>query len=205
MSVHATRQSSPRNQEDIFQLETLAWRSDLNQDDFYKRQADQKWREKIDERILILTTSLNGINDQIDEIQERLKDIDDILRGDAKQDIGGLMQRLHLVETKVSSISAAIFADMHGRGGLVNDVADLKEGRLDLREEASNKWKFWTAVVVACITTTGFLIKMWPDIRGIFIDDGKTAYQHLTQPKILKKPTRNKAPKHYIDDDQTGN
>ncbi len=135
-----------------------------DEENFYKREEDRKWRENVDSRLVTLITAQTVVNDRLDELEEISEALDRVLRGDPEKDTGGLIERLHDAETSTSRLSALLFPDHTGNGGLVNDVKTLK--RRDELEQRNhdNRWKFWTAIALAIISSATLLIKEWPKI-----------------------------------------
>lgn len=127
-------------------------------DDFYRRQEDQRWREKIDERLASLTTDTMVIQDRIEECEEKLLVLDLSVRGDAAKETGGLIERLHDLEGKISRLWAVIFMDATGEHGMYEEWKRLQ--RKEHKDEVSLEvhWKFYTAVAVAFISTFGLIM-----------------------------------------------
>lgn len=130
----------------------------------------EDWRSGVDENLVTLNTAQRVTERQLDDLDLKYDDIDKLLRGDAELEHDGLIARLHSIETTLNKLAASvegikqiIEGDHTGHPGLKTELKDLKEGRLDRRQDRSDFWKFVTAIAVALITG-GYLRSMWPKI-----------------------------------------
>ena len=138
--------------------------------DFYKREDDKKWRDSTNDRITNLTASETVQNDRLDEIDADIARIDALLEGEPgnKNDTGlkGDVKDLWAAHNQLRAIMAP---DQLGQGGVLNRLKALERLAGIEKQVSENRWKFWTAVTVAFITTAGFLIQKWgPEIKEVF-------------------------------------
>jgi len=126
----------------------------VSDEDLYKREEDRQWRQRIDERLVALTTGEQVQNDRLDELEEELQTQDKILRGDPNE---GLLEQVDEIAGHIRRINAILWPDAIGGSGLVNDVRQLSKREDRAIRESENRWKFWTAVVVAIVSLVGLL------------------------------------------------
>lgn len=133
-------------------------------EDFYRRQEDQRWREKIDERLASLTTDTMVSQDRLEEVEEKLEVLDRSVRGDASKETGGIIERMHELEGKIARLWSVIFMDAAGGHGMYEEWRKIQahERRVEIH------WKFYTAVVVAVISTVGLLLTNLDKIKKHF-------------------------------------
>lgn len=148
-------------------------------DDLYRRQEDQRWRDKIDERLASLTTDTIVIQDRLEEAEEKLNVLDLSVRGDAAKETGGLIERMHELEGKISRLWSVIFMDAAGGHGMYEEMRKIqsREHRFDVH------WKFYTAVVVAVISTIGLFLTNLDKLRKHFPQQEQPEVQ-----KVKKRP-----------------
>ncbi len=130
----------------------------------YRRQEDRAWRESVSTRIVSLTDSEVTQNDRLDEVDEELHIIKEILEGRASdKDDNGIKGDIHDIRVRVNELRMLMMPDHLGQGGI---IARLKavEHATGVEEKATEyRWKFWTAIVVAIISS-GVMGHWWPEI-----------------------------------------
>jgi len=115
---------------------------------------DEDWHEKIEEHLL---------RELIEDLQERVKDLDNVLRGEKGQ--AGLIAEYERHDEILTRLYAVVIQDSTGKKGLLHDI-DYLMGRKSNREKAKEyRWQFWTAVTVATITATTALMTNWEKIK----------------------------------------
>lgn len=155
------------------------------QEDYYKREEDRRWREKVNHEQVSLMTGHQVLDGRLDVLEEKLGELDDVLRGNAKEELEGLLAQVHTLEVVVARLNAVIFMDSTGKKGLQHDVQVLQSGELTQEQ----RWKFWTAIVVAIISFAGLLLTNWDRLSGFLTMQGKTSeleqiVDHATHPKV---------------------
>lgn len=141
---------------------------------------DEEWRKFVDEHVL---------RDILEDLQERVKDHDIILKGERGK--GGLIAEYDRHDDKLTRLYAVIFQDPTGQKGLLRDV-DLLMGRRSSREKSSEfKWQFWTAVIVAIISSGSLVLTRWPEIKKLLPQDHPDQISQMIEkakhPKSKKK------------------
>ncbi len=135
---------------------------------------DENWRDKADKQVLW---------DLIEDLQDRLRELDSILKGERGR--GGLISEYERHDALLTRIYAVLWQDATGQKGMLHDV-DTLMGRRSHRERSSEfKWKFWTAVIVAIISSGGLLLSQWTEIKKVM----------LPPPALAKKINQAKRPK----------
>lgn len=122
---------------------------------------ERKWREKVDHEQITLMTGHQVLDARVDKIEEIVGDLDETIRGNSKDEIGGLVARLREMEFHTTRLNAIIFVDSTGKKGLKHDVEELLEGREDRR----TVWKSWKEIAVAIIMS-GTIGYFWPEIKA---------------------------------------
>lgn len=122
-----------------------------------RRQDDIEWLRTIDHQIVTLLTGHQVLDRRLTEIDETLKAIDYILRGDPLEGTDGLLTQMHQTQTDLSRLNAVIFQDSTGKAGALKDIEKLKSRE----NNAEHRWKFWTAIAVGVI---GLLTANWDRI-----------------------------------------
>jgi hypothetical protein len=118
------------------------------------------WRHGVDENLASLNAGQRVWERELVVIRKLLGEFDRLLRGDTEKETDGLIARLHQQEVELNRIRAVLFKDVTGKGGLLDDVKNIKEGREDRRLG----WRNITKVAVAVITS-GALGLFWHDIQ----------------------------------------
>lgn len=137
-------------------------------EDFFKRKEDREWREKVDHEQVTLMTGHQVLGKQLEDLDEKLDQLDNLLRGDPVKETGGIIEQLHDLHTAVSKLSAAVFMDSTGKLGLVHDVDVLMGRRSDREKSAARMWTFWTAVATAAISSGALLLTKWDVVSKFF-------------------------------------
>lgn len=145
----------------------------------------EDWRHGVDENLASLNTG-QRVNDRlIEDFDLAVSRIDNILRGNPEEETSGLIGRMEKTETDVAQLKSIVIMDASGKKGLQHEVAILSSGE----RTASDRWKFATAVVVACISLIGLLITNWDRIQ-IYIN-------RRTQDKVNQMIENTSRPKSH--------
>ena len=127
-------------------------------EDFYKREQDQKWREKVDHEQVTLMTAVNVIQESLRDIKRRLANVEVALHGE--RGTGGLIAEYERHDEKLTKLYAVVFQDPTGQKGLLHDIDVLMGRKKDDDQSSGYRWAFWTAVVTAVISSGSlFLMK----------------------------------------------
>lgn len=162
----------------------------------YKREEDRKWRERVDYEQITIKTAHQVLSDSLEEIQDKLEDIDDLLRGDPVNQTEGILEQLHGMRIELSRLNSTIFMDSTGKRGVAHDV-DVLMGRRSLREQSLQfKWQFWTAITVATISAGALVLTQWKEIKEVLPIIHLTKSSQIKPQKVrkLKKPPKKDLP-----------
>lgn len=137
----------------------------MSDENYYKREEDQKWRDQVTGRLVSLTNGEQVQNGRLDKLEASTLRLDLILRGDPD---GGLIESIDQLEAQLRRINAVLEPDALGKGGLVNEVRALI--RKDEKEErrADRWWKGIVPVVVAIVSLIGLLLTNLERIEPYF-------------------------------------
>lgn len=161
-----------------------------DEDSDYRRKEDKEWREKVDHELVTLMTGHQVLRDLMDDLHDRLKELDVILRGERGK--SGLVAEYEKQDDKLTRLYAVIFQDPTGQKGLLHDVDYLMDRRSGREKVSEFKWKFWTAIIVA-IFSSGALNFWWPEIKRKLERDSDPVSQMIEKakrPKVKKKTYR---------------
>jgi hypothetical protein len=148
----------------------------------FRRREDREWQTKVDHELVTLMTGHQVLSETLKRLERDFRTLDRLIRGDLEKGTDGMMASLHDVEREIRKFNAIVFVDSTGKKGLLHDVKELQS----TERKSVAKWKFWTALAVAGIGTTGLLLREWPSVREFFIDSRKAI--HEFSGKSSKKP-----------------
>jgi hypothetical protein len=150
---------------------------------YYRREEDRKWREKVERDQVSLVTGFQVLNKRLDEMEDLLRDVDLVIRGDPREDRDGLVTQLHEIQTRLSRLDAVIFVDSTGRKGLQHEVEEILSGE----RRTESRWKYTTTVVVAVISVIGSLILSWDKIAAFFREKRIDTHHQAPKAKSQRK------------------
>ena len=127
-----------------------------------RRENDREWVRNVDHQIVTLLTGHQVLDRRLSQIEEAIKDLDLILRGDPSDERDGMTAQIHQIQTALARINAVVFVDSTGKHGLVKDVEELKTGE----HLIENHWKFFTSVAVALLSLVGLMLTNWDRITS---------------------------------------
>lgn len=140
---------------------------------------DDEWHEKVEEHL---------IRDLIDDLQERVKEHDFILKGERGKT--GLIAEYDRHDEKLTRLYAVIFQDPTGQKGLLHDV-DYLMGRKSNRETSKQyRWQFWGLILTTLISSGTALLLSWDKILKFLPKD------HPDKVSQMIEKARNPKPKH---------
>lgn len=117
---------------------------------------EKEWRKAVDEHLL---------RDLIEDLQDRVKELDLVLRGERGR--GGLIAEYERHDEKLTRLYAVIFQDPTGQKGVLHDVDILMGRRSDSLESKKLRWQSWTAILVAIIGATALLTINWDKVKAL--------------------------------------
>lgn len=135
----------------------------------------EDWRHGVDENLVSLNAAQRVTDNQLDELDLRYKDIDNILRGNPENKEDGLIAEVHAIDIKVNNIRAELFR-------IKQSFSDETHER---REDRRINWGNITKIIVAIITS-GAIALFWKDIRAYV--------EKYNKPMIVK--TRRRKARH---------
>lgn len=155
------------------------------QEDFYRREEDRKWRERADERLVSLTTDATVSNDRLDKIDDALDALDKLIRGEPEEGREGILEALHLAQREINKFNAVLNADIHGNGGLRNDINSLLDKRARSEKREGYFWHFATAAFVQFLILIGLIVVNWDRIQWYVM-----VKQHTFQAESVERETK---------------
>jgi phage-related tail protein len=106
--------------------------------------------------------------DRLDDFEERIKELEETLNGNHNRGIDGIIKELEVFEKKVDMLIAIMSPDALGHGGIKNRIRDLEDWRSSITKWTDVKWKFWTTLIVAVISTAGLVLTNLSNIADGF-------------------------------------
>jgi hypothetical protein len=132
---------------------------DDSADSLYKRMEDQKWRESTSSRIVSLTDSEVTQNDRLDEIDDEISAVKEMLEGKTSdKDDNGIKGDIHDLSVGVNELRRLMMPDHLGQGGVIARLRILERAAGIEEKAVESRWKFFTAIAVAIISTAGFVL-----------------------------------------------
>jgi len=108
-----------------------------------------------------------GIESRLEHLEDIIRELDEILRGDRKRKIVGLLAEWDRHDHELRKLNAVVFVDSTGKRGLAHDVDYLMDRRSGQERREQFKWGFWTAIAVALISSTTMLLTNWEKVQKI--------------------------------------
>lgn len=143
---------------------------------------DDEWRRGVDEHL---------IRDLIEDLQERVRELDIILRGEKGK--SGLIAEYDRHDEKLTKLYAVIFQDPTGQKGVLHDIDVLMGRRKYDNQSREFKWKFATEVTVKILTLAGILFLGWDKMEALY---QKIIHQKLSPlEQKIEKARHPKSPK----------
>lgn len=151
----------------------------VSNEELWKRDEDKRWRERTDERLASLTSGETVQNDRLDAMEEQMRELDRVLRGDPEKDSGGIVEHLHEVQTGLNALRALMAPDALGGGGVLNRLKMLEKKEAREFRASEYHWKFWIAIVGFISAVTVAVVTN--------VDRIEAFWRHQTRPPIETK------------------
>ncbi len=157
------------------------------------------WENGVNENLVSLNAAQRVTDKIVQDLDIQYARIDKFLRGDAEEDVDGLIARLHALETRVNEMRAVIGAltntvsgDHTGGKGHEQRINAL-EGKRGLSEKREGWfWHFVTTAVSGVILVLSYLILNWERVE----DFTRIAWSHIHHaPIATQAPAKRKARK----------
>lgn len=129
------------------------------------------WRSSVDEHLMSLTTAQKVTDKQLDDLELKYEAIDTVIRGDPGDELAGLAERLHFVETGLQEMRTTF---------LKIKMADV--------EVTKSKWEFAGKIIVQVLILLGMVLLGWDKLEGL--------YQKLLNQKVGPVEQRIERAKH---------
>lgn len=156
----------------------------------WKREDDKRWRGRTDERLASLTSGETVQNDRLDGMEEQLRDLDLVLRGNPEKDTGGIVEHLHEVQTGLNALRALMAPDALGGGGILNRLKALEKKEAREERQSEYHWKFWIAIVGFVSATTIAVITNLDRIEALLRRQTKPPAQQTVNRAKRRKQQR---------------
>ncbi len=131
-----------------------------------------------------------GLESRLERVEDITSGLDEILRGNRRKKIIGLLEEQDRMDADLRKLMAVVFQDSTGKRGLAHDVDVLMDRRSGEDRRSQLKWGFWTAIIVAAMTSATALLTNWDKIL-------KSLPKHNPSPleKKIEKARHPKSPK----------
>lgn len=153
--------------------------------DVDRRIADQEFKESIREKLAIIFTQQEVMRTTLEEIRDRLENLEDTYRGG--MGTAGVDERIREVERAAREHEALIIGSPITKNGIkprleALETGDMKEvRRVDLTKA---RWMMWTSIIVAGI---GLLSTWGPKVVERMNEKPQIHVPRETRPKPVKK------------------
>lgn len=146
---------------------------------------DEDWHEQVENHLL---------RDLVEDLQERVKELDNILRGE-KGD-AGLISEYERHDEIITKLYAVVIQDSTGKKGLLHDIDYLMGRRSDQEKNRQLRWQFWTAIIVAIISSLTMILTNWDKLKGMMpVDHPDAIHQAMER---VKHPRKKIYRIHYV-------
>lgn len=159
--------------------------------------TDEEARNRIDERLVDLTTAQKVTNDHLDTIDETLDALDRTIRGDYEKDHDGLVARFKELEHSVSQLNAVVFQDSTGKKGLIATVDGLVSGKMEKVERRQHK----VSIIIAIITSSALVLtnldkigSFWKTLFGKNKPDVSRRHHAKTRKNVPEEESTEESP-----------
>lgn len=114
-----------------------------------------------------LSISLNDrFRDDIDDLAGKVEELDELLHGERSRSDSGLVGQVNKMETDLNSLLRVMYPDHTGRGGFLHEFNEVKRQVHGKEVNSEYRWKFWTAIIMALISSATLLFQSWPNIEA---------------------------------------
>ncbi len=137
----------------------------LDQESFYRREEDRKWRESIETRTVNLTSAQKLTNDELDDLQIQLDEFRVEIEGDPRKRDPGLIGQVNAIETSLNNVQRVLQPDATGNSGLIAEFRKLKNTVQYGERRTEYRWKFWAAIGAAALLLVREVIHDLPQIK----------------------------------------
>lgn len=107
-----------------------------------------------------------GFEARIERLEDIARDFDEVLRGDRRKRIIGLLAEHDRMDKELTKLNAVVFMDSTGKHGLAHDVDVLMDRRTGKDRRSQFLWGFWTAITVAVISSGTAILTNWDKIKA---------------------------------------
>lgn len=109
-----------------------------------------------------------GFEARLERIEDIVHDLDEILRGDRRSKTIGLLAEQDRHDQELRKLNAVVFVDSTGKHGLAHDVDVLMERRSGQERRMELRWGFWTAIIVALISSGAAILTNLDKLKSLF-------------------------------------
>ncbi len=109
-----------------------------------------------------------GFEARLERVEDIVRDLDAILRGDRRSKTIGLLAEQDRHDQELRKLNAVVFMDSTGKHGLAHDVDVLMERRSGQERRTELRWGFWTAIIVALISSGAAVLTNLDKIKNLF-------------------------------------
>jgi hypothetical protein len=126
------------------------------------------WHNAVDERLVNLNSAQGTTDIELAQVEKKLSEIDDILRGDPQNKLDGLIPDINYLKNEVNKFNRIFDKDYLGHGGLQSFITYLYDQEQVRDRQAGYRWGFVNSVtatfgtiIVSIVGLIGYLIINW--------------------------------------------
>jgi hypothetical protein len=118
-------------------------------------------------------------------LERRLARAERALWGDPDEDREGLIESQNRHQIEINKFNALLMPDIHGNGGVVNDLNEVRYDRSRREKREGYFWHFVTAAFVQFLILIGLIVVNWDNIMGYIV-----LHQHMYQAQSVERETK---------------
>ncbi len=112
-----------------------------------------------------------GFEARIERLEDIVRELDEVLRGDRRKRIIGLLPEYDRMDSEVRKLNAIIFMDSTGKHGLAHDVDVLMGRQTGADRRSEFRWKYWVPTLLAVLALVVTILTNWTQIKEDFPKD----------------------------------
>lgn len=122
---------------------------------------------------------------ELSRMERRLARAERVLWGDPEEDREGLIELKNRHQNEINKFNALLMPDIHGNGGVVNDLNEVRYDRSRREKREGYFWHFVTAAFVQFLILIGLIVVNWDNIQGYIV-----LKQHIFQANAVERETK---------------
>jgi len=114
-----------------------------------------------------------SIEDDINDLAGKVRDLDDLLHGDRAERDSGMVGQLNAIENKINSVLSILHPDSTGHGGLLHEHNEVKRKVFGKERDLTAWLVFWAKVIGVIGSIAVVAVSSWPTLSAYWKQTGK--------------------------------